>query len=145
MANISEPYMLKRDLKESQRLDTQHVFMRALSNDHLIHPSIPCETFKTIADVGTGTGVWLQDVAQSLLASDSVSKDTEFVGFDVSAQQFPPKENTGISFVVQNIAKPFPPQYRDKFDLVHVRLLSYAIKAEDLEMAVENVVQILRQ
>lgn len=145
MTDSNEPYMSQRDREESQRLNTQHEFLRALCSDHLIHPSIQCESLKAIADIGTGTGVWLQDVAHDLLASGEAFKDIEFVGFDVSAQQFPHNEKPGMEFVVQSIAEPFPQQYHEKFDLVHIPLLSYAIKTEDLVKAVENVVQILRE
>ena len=137
--------MLQRDHEESTRLNTQHRFMRALSNDHLIHPSIPLQDVQAIADVGTGTGMWLRDTASQLLSSERATADIEFSGFDISAQQFPRDVSPGMNFHVHNIVESFPPQFHEKFDVVHVRLLSYAIKAKDLENVVRNVVQILRQ
>ena len=144
MTEKNEAYMLQKDPKESMRLNGQHEFMRALSSNNLIHPSIPRNSLQAIADVGTGTGVWLQDTAHELLTSEKPSRNIEFVGFDVSPQQFPHNRNKGMAFVTHSIIEPFPEQYREKFDLVHVRLLSYAIKAHDLLKAVENVVEILR-
>lgn len=126
------------------RLDTQHQFMRALSNGHLIHPSIPLHGVQAIADVGTGTGMWLRDTASQMLSSERATQSIEFWGFDISAQQFPPEESPGTKFQVHNIVDSFPPQFHEKFDVVHVRLLSYAIKAKDLEKVVDNIVQILR-
>lgn len=40
--------------------------------------------------------------------------------------------------------KPFPTEHHEKFDLVNVRLVSYAIKGADLDRVVQNVVQLLR-
>ena len=144
MTENNEAYMLQRDPKESMRLNGQHEFMRALSSNNLIHPSIPRKSLQAIADVGTGTGVWLQDTAHDLLTSGQPSRNIEFVGFDISPQQFPQNANKGMDFVIHSIIEPFPQQYHERFDLVHVRLLSYAIKARDLLKAVENVVEILR-
>ena len=144
MNESNEAYMLQRDSKESMRLNGQHEFMRALSSNHLIHPSIPRGSLQAIADVGTGTGVWLEDTTHDLLTLGNPSGNIELVGFDVSPQQFPQSRNEGMDFVTHDIIEPFPQQYREEFDLVHVRLLSYAIKAHDLLKAVENLVEILR-
>lgn len=140
-----EAYMLRRDHGESRRLNVQHDFMRALCNDQLLHPSIPGENLQAVADVGAGTAVWLQDVAHNLLASSKATRDTEFVGFDISDQQFPVDRMPGMKLLVHNMTESFPLQYHGKFDIVHVRLLSYAIPAIDLMKTVENVVEILRQ
>ena len=51
MADHNDPYMLQRDHKELNRLDTQHQFIRALCHYHLIHPSIPCQSLQAVADV----------------------------------------------------------------------------------------------
>ena len=160
-----EAYMLQRNSTESTRLNTQHAFFLALAHAQLIHPSIPRQNLRAIADVGTGTGVWLRETAQELVNDTKRTHDSsagggvgggavhdhEFVGFDISPSQFPHPEdeaasgNAHVDFVVHDITEPFPPQYHGKFDLVHVRLLSYAIKAADLARVVENVVQILRK
>ena len=140
-----EAYMLSRDHEESKRLDVQHEFIRSLGHGHLLHPSIPRKGLQAVADVGTGTGVWLRDFAASLRSSTHSHENATFVGFDISLQQFPPVKLPGIDFVIHDITKPFPQKYHERFDLVHVRLLSYALKALDLKKAVNNVVQILRK
>ena len=68
-----------------------------------------------------------------------------FIGFDVSDGQFPCDERSGQEYVLHDAAKPFPLQYHDKFDLVHLRFLSYGIKAHQLEDFVDNVSQIIRE
>ena len=154
-----EAYMLQRNPTESTRLNIQHKFFLALAHNHLIHPSIPHQPLHAIADVGTGTGVWLRETAQELVNESHPTHDSsasavdgyEFVGFDISPSQFPRLDDEGVpgngqvDLVVHDITDPFPLQYHGKFDLVHVRFLTYAIKAADLGRVVENIVQILRK
>ena len=146
--------MLPRNSAESIRLNSQHAFLYELAHGQFIHSSIPCLDIHSVADVGTGTGIWLQELATSdTLKCDEKLADrqcggVDYVGFDISATQFPSdgeKMGKGIKFVVHDAAKSFPTQYHGKFDLVNVRLLSYAIKAEDLRSVVENVVEIMGQ
>ena len=137
-----EAYMLSRDHDESRRLDAQHHFCRALAHGHLVQPSIPESGLRDIADVGCGTGIWLREAAQELATQNDRVK---FTGFDISALQFPKDRVHGVDFVVHDAVEPFPPRYREKFDLVQVRLLSYALKAQDLQNAVENIISILRK
>ena len=137
----NEAYMLRRNHEESKRLDAQHHFARALAHGSLIQPSIPQSSLRKVADVGTGTGAWLREAAQELTAPNL---PTSFTGFDISGQQFPTDRIKGVDFVVHDIVLPFPQQYHGYFDLVHVRLLSYALKAQDLTAVVENIVQIIR-
>ena len=147
MAN-KEEYMLQRDSQESKRLNAQHDFMLALSCGHLTHPSIPVGSFRTVADVAAGTGIWLRQLAASPeFAGQSESERTTFVGFDISSQQFPPADELppNVCFKIQDFLEPFPVEYHEKFDFVNVRLLSYVIRAVDLEKVVRHILQILRK
>ena len=144
MAN-GEAYMLQRNPEESRRLDTQHEFLRALAHGEPIHPSVPRQRLRAVADVATGTGVWLQETLRELTTGQSDPRGVDFVGFDISPSQFPEGKMPGIDFVVHDVREAFPHRYHARFDLVHVRLLSYAIKAQDLMTVVENVVEILSQ
>lgn len=134
--------MLGRDEEESKRLDAQHMFFRQLTNGSLLHRSIDRSSLQTVADVGTGTGIWLREAARELPTAE---KQIEFTGFDISAQQFPTDDLPNMEFAVHNVVESFPPQYHAKFDVVHVRFLSYALKAQDLETAVKNIVHIIRK
>lgn len=138
----NEAYMLQRDSVESSRLETQHEFLKALAHGHLIPPCIPTLSLRAIADVGTGTGVWLKDVAQAL--DHHQHPELEFLGFDISPKQFPSQKDR-LKFVVHDMTKPFDKRHHEHFDLVNVRLLSYALKTQQLKQAVANVVQLLRQ
>lgn len=139
--------MLTRDGQESQRLDAQHDYMRQLSYGHLVHPSIPTHQLHAVADVATGTGLWLRQLANDpALPKAADNQRQSFVGFDISPQQFPPPESLSphVAFVVHDMVNPFPPEYHQRFDLVNVRLVSYAVKAVDLGKVVKNILQILR-
>ena len=135
-----EAYMLNRSQEESTRLDAQHYYMRHLARGNLVQPCVPRTNLRAIADVATGTGIWLREAAQELTTSNGT---IEFTGFDISAQQFPKEDIHGVTFVEHDVVKTFPPEYHGKFDLVHVRLLSYALRAQDLENSVRNIIQIL--
>jgi len=143
---VTEEYMLRRDPEESRRLDAQHEFMRQLSTGHLVHPSIPCAKIKSVADVATGTGIWLRELAASpTFLNPSNVKQRSFVGFDISPQQFPSSEElqSGVCLVIHDMTETFPLRYHENFDLVNVRLVSYVLKALELEKVVRNILQLL--
>lgn len=104
--------MLPRDSDGSKRLNSQHAFMFNLSNGRLIHPSISCKDLRAMADVATGTGVWLREVAASQVVTSQTDDSTKraFTGFDISPQQFPSAADLtpGVEFVVHDMTEPFP-------------------------------------
>ncbi|KAL9120743.1 MAG: hypothetical protein Q9187_002696, partial [Circinaria calcarea] len=150
--------------QETARLNSHHEFLVHLSNNHLLHPCIPLSSVHRIADIGTGTGIWLQDVAESLHHLGSFShnhhshhhprrhsrqkKKPELVGFDLSAELFPKSEEDGptkrMRFVVQDVTRPFGTEWRGRFDVVHVRGLQYFLRERDVKAVVENLGEILR-
>ena len=142
-----EVYQLTRDKKESTRLNEQHRWIRDLCYGNLVHKSIPLKQVKTIADIGTGTGIWMEDLAAHLKASPEMKeKKFEFVGFDLSSDQFPAGGNdTDAEFVVHNVMEPFPVRYHGKFDLIHIRLLVAALRPQDLQGVILNISELLRK
>ncbi|KAI4253280.1 MAG: hypothetical protein LQ352_003777 [Teloschistes flavicans] len=146
-SGTGETYMLPRDTQESQRLDAQHEYFRQISYGHLIHPSIPARQLHAVADVATGTGVWLRQLADDPTVPRPVQgQESSFVGFDISRQQFPAAESLPphVKFVVHDMVEAFPAEYHQRFDLVNVRLVSYAIKGSDLDRVVRNITQLLK-
>ncbi len=116
--------------------------MRQLAHGSLFHHSIPLADVRTIADVATGTGIWLRETAQELATSGG---RINLMGFEISAQQFPKDEIPRVKFIEHSVVRPFPPEHHGNFDVVNIRLLSYALKAQDLKVAVRNISQILRE
>ena len=144
---MTNEYMLKRDKNESKRLDFQHEFTKAMGHGKLLHPSIALHNVRAIADVGTGTGVWLDDVAEFLQDPTQNGEAPELVGFDISAEQFPSAKDRppNVDLVVHDMTSRFPEKYHGRFDIVNIRYLEYALKESDLQEAVENIAEILRK
>jgi hypothetical protein len=67
----ADTYGLTRDAKESSRLNAQHAVWKT-NIGFLLHPriakSIPSNA--RIGDVGTGTGVWITELAKEQQGSD---------------------------------------------------------------------------
>ncbi|KAK3315826.1 hypothetical protein B0H66DRAFT_271949 [Apodospora peruviana] len=140
-------YLLNRDSKESARLIAQHEWLGELVGCN-VHPTITSTLLKDpqsggklrIADVATGTAIWLLDLAKTL------PSDTQFHGFDISAAQFPPSEArpSNVSLHEHNVTEPFPEEYIGSFDLVAVRLITAGLRGDDWTKAVKNVESLLR-
>ncbi|KAJ5160377.1 uncharacterized protein N7482_007381 [Penicillium canariense] len=93
-----------------------------------------------IADIATGTGIWLKDVSREL---GTTATQCYYHGFDISPDQFP-KNPGNIDFSVHDITKPFPEEHRNRYDLVHVRLLVAAIEESEYKVAISNIYAILK-
>ncbi|OGM48428.1 hypothetical protein ABOM_003398 [Aspergillus bombycis] len=123
------------------RLDVQHDLLVKVSRNTLIHPSIPTGKVVSIADIATGTGIWLRDLSRSLSEVPGVQR--YYHGFDISSAQFPPADDS-IKFSVHDITVPFPEEHWNRYDLVHVRLLVAALAEPDYRAAVANIYQLLK-
>lgn len=145
MAPSQATYMLSdRDAQsnESQRLNAQHDLIIRAFRGQLLHPSIPpLSSHSAIADIGTGTGTWLNDIARA----SSPSQDLKLVGFDISSEKFSQEKEEGVELLVHDITKPFDEKWHAQFDVVHLRLLVYAIREKDVGEVVKNVTELLRK
>jgi SAM-dependent methyltransferase len=125
-------------------LRIQHKWMLAITGGFHIHPSIPV-TLDTpnlrIADVGTGTGIYLIDLASMLPAS------AQLHGFDISTAQFPPPEKLpkNVSLHQQDMRFPFKEEFIGTFDIVDVRLTFLGIRGDEWIEAVKNVTALLSE
>lgn len=141
----SEVYQLDRDERESIRLNTQHGFIKDLNLGRLVHDRIPQHQIRAVADVATGTGVWLQDYASQVAGREqTLGEGCTFVGFDISPLQFPTRQDA-MQFVVHDMTRPFPKQYHGVFDLVNIRLVVAGIPIVKLKDVLVNILQILRK
>ena len=112
---------------------------------YLIHPSIPQDAILSIADIGCGTGVWLEEVAK-VLPDSADSKKRTYYGFDISMAMFPPDSERGnIKYAKMDILDPVPEEYHARFDLVSIRFLCVAVKAAALGQALRNAEQMISQ
>ncbi|GAB7349491.1 hypothetical protein MBLNU459_g0202t1 [Dothideomycetes sp. NU459] len=144
MSNQGESYALGRDFLAQHRLNYQHTLWRQTFG-YYIHPSIPTTSDQTlrIADVATGSAIWLLEVAETL-----PSPTTRLSGFDISSQQYPPStflpSNVELgTFDMMDPAGP-PAHLQGKFDIVHVRLLACIIRDNNVAPALSALIKLLK-
>ncbi|KAI9646935.1 hypothetical protein NHQ30_004935 [Ciborinia camelliae] len=143
-APTQEHYLLsRRDEEEKDRLDQQSNIIGIVRDGHVLDPSIPKQNIYRIADVATGTGIWLREVAAELV-DGGYSSPLKTVGFDISAKQFPKTSPPENKFVVWDMTTSFPQEYHRSFDVVHVRLVILALKVEQIKDVVQNIVELLK-
>ena len=128
------PYLLPKDPLEDQRLNYQHdVLYRTISN-HYLAPISPATT--SILDVGTGTGIWVRDMA-------ILFPQAQIIGVDVSLASLPTPLPPTCLFVQANTLNglPFPDA---QFAFTHQRLLVAGIPARHWPAAVGELVRVTR-
>jgi len=133
-------YYLPRDTSESARLAAQHkVWMTNIG--YILNPHIASQLPPNarIADVGTGTGIWLED-----LAAESKDKQYHYQGFDLSKSQLAKDLSETFDFDILNILESIPSQWAGKFDVVHAKLLTCGLAEEDWLTAAKHMLQLLK-
>ncbi|MCJ1377483.1 hypothetical protein MMC17_000578 [Xylographa soralifera] len=124
------------------RLNAQH-FLWQRQLRFRVHPdiSLPKDRDLRIADVGTGTGAWLFEVAGEF------PSNTILDGFDISTAQFPDENDlpANISLKILDIGGgDLPDSVVGKYDLVHIRLFAFAILNNDPTPILRNLVRMLK-
>ena len=137
------------NVEENERLNSQHEMIKhGILHGQLIHPSICTSGSKpAIADLGCGTGIWLDDVANTLLRDGHATTpdSATLVGFDTNPNAFNPNPAPGVQLVEHDCTQPFNPKYIGAFDIVNIRGLAYALPRESFSRLIENAVQLLSQ
>ncbi|KAL9065489.1 MAG: hypothetical protein Q9161_008194 [Pseudevernia consocians] len=139
-----DSYMLGRDYYASARLAMLHLLIHAQFG-YLIHPSIklPSATGSEeplrIADVGTGTGIWIGEVTREL-------PDAHVDGFDISDEQYPPESWYGpnASLSKLDIFKPLPEKLKKKYDVVHLRFFMTIASDDNIQIVISNLKDMLK-
>lgn len=134
------PYALPKDLEEGQRLNLQHYIFRYALKGNYAAP-LP-ETVATILDVGSGTGIWGQEMAQRFPAARVFGLDLEpphSVSLAASATVAP----SNYHFVQGNLLEglPFPD---GMFDYTHQRMLVMGIPLRRWPDAVRELVRVTK-
>lgn len=130
---------------EDLRLDRQHFLVKAaLTHDHLLHPHLPADprsAIRAVADIGCGTGVWLNDVARTHFAD--LTPPPALVGFDISAAKFAKLHEPGVQLLEHDCRLPFPRDRHATFDLVNIQLLVYSMPEDDLRKILAHAAALL--
>ncbi|KAI4233490.1 MAG: hypothetical protein LQ352_008247 [Teloschistes flavicans] len=92
-----------------------------------------------IADVGTGAGLFLRQLAE-------VYPQATLRGFDISSAMYPTPQElpANVELHVMDVKQPPPPEEHHRYDVVHARLLFAAMTAVDWEVALHNMRLLLK-
>ncbi|KAL9093259.1 MAG: hypothetical protein Q9165_004000 [Trypethelium subeluteriae] len=127
-------------LTRPTRLNYMHWMLKAICG-YLLHPKVPRGSLQGIrvADVGTGSGIWLLELAEELPTTSTLE------GFDISGQQYPPPEwwASNMKLMEHDAFKPFPQQYIGAYDVVNARFLLTLIRSPEAVPFLENLVTLL--
>ncbi|KAF8066012.1 S-adenosyl-L-methionine-dependent methyltransferase [Lyophyllum atratum] len=123
-ASAVAEYILPGDESERKRLEGQHRLIVSLNDGKVVLPVYKPSPGDHILDSGTGTGIWILELAKSYPPS------VTFTGIDISSDHFPLAPPSNISFHVKSILD-VSDDWTNKFALVHQRLLLLGIKEKD--------------
>lgn len=106
---------------------------------YLLHPNVVAQLplDAHVADVATGTGIFLQYVHRE-------RPESTLHGFDISSDLFPETTHQNVTLSTMDVKKPVPEDLRGKYDLVHVRMLAAAMLPEEWAPVVRNVSMLLK-
>ncbi|KAI1122476.1 S-adenosyl-L-methionine-dependent methyltransferase [Nemania abortiva] len=140
MADSQPEYVFTRDYIDNNRINLQHYQWVQLFGYHL-HPSIPAVGSQhRIADVGTGTGVWLTDLSAHLPAT------VQLDGLDVSLKAIPPVEwlPSNVSFRQWDIREAVPEDLVGQYDIVHIRLFIFVLLDKEVPEILQKLTMLLK-
>ncbi|KAI1170960.1 S-adenosyl-L-methionine-dependent methyltransferase [Nemania sp. FL0916] len=140
MAGSKPEYVFTRDYLDRNRLNLQHYQWVELFG-YRIHPKIPpVGPQHRIADVGTGSGVWLMDLSSRLPASARLD------GLDVSLEATTPTEwlPSNVSFREWDIKQEPPEDLVGQYDIVHVRLLIFVLLDDEIPSVLQRLMKLLK-
>ena len=131
-------YVMDRSHAAACRLNLQfYLWKDALRFN--IHPSVPVQERSSIADVGTGTAIWMIDVARQL-------PEAQIVGFDVDLTQAPHSQwlPHNVTLRSWDVFEDPPSDLIGKYDIVHVRLLVLVIPDGKPQSVLRNLFKLLK-
>lgn len=137
-SSAQDAYILNRDIFATIRLNCQHwIWHQELGYN--IHPSIKVPSHGRIADLATGTGAWLLEVARE-------RPDAQCDGFDINLDQAPPQIwlPSNISLRTWNVYESPPPELIGAYDMVHIRLLAVVVRDKNTLPIIKNAALLLK-
>lgn len=129
------PYFFPKDINEQDRLNFQHYALRHLLKGNYLSPLEENEVHD-ILDVGSGSGIWVQEMSQEFPRAKAIGIDIEL---PLSKQPMPKNS----LFLQGNILNGLPFQ-DEAFDFVHERLLAAAIPAASWQPVVDELARVTR-
>jgi SAM-dependent methyltransferase len=136
----SPEYVFTRDYLDNNRINLQHYLVVQLFG-YRIHPSIPVKDVNNprIADIGTGTGIWLTDLADEFPAT------VQLDGLDISFDAAPPRDwlSPNMNLHHWDIKAEVPEHLVGVYDVVNVRHFAFVLQQSDLKGVLDNLFKLL--
>ena len=132
-------YPMDRSHAAACRLNLQYYLWKDALK-FTIHPSIEITANSVIADVATGTAMWLIDVARQ-------NPGVQLDGLDIDLKQAPHPQwllPSNITLRTWNIFENPPSDLVGKYDFVHVRLLVLVIEGDKPQNVIRNIAKLLK-
>ncbi|ORZ03281.1 S-adenosyl-L-methionine-dependent methyltransferase [Syncephalastrum racemosum] len=138
--NATSSYWFPRDFEEMDRLIGQHFAIKTLFDGENIYGKgkslLNLEKGAKILDIACGPGTWLMDVATEYPNCECVGVDM----VDVFPTDIRP---SNVKFQVGDVMQRLPFE-DDTFDFIHVRLMLVALKKEEWEPMLREVLRVLK-
>lgn len=134
------PYLLPKDIEEGSRLNLQHYLLRYAIKSNFLAPIE--EPVQHILDVGSGTGIWGQEVARQFPSARIFGLDLEppqSLTLSASVALAPPNYHFVEGNVLQGL--PFPDQ---TFHFTHQRMLVLAIPSQEWPSVIREMIRVTR-
>ncbi|KAK1143257.1 hypothetical protein N8T08_006957 [Aspergillus melleus] len=135
----NDQYLLSRDYIDCSRLNLQHSLWTQMFG-YLLHPDIDTTNRDLkIADVGTGTGAWLTDLAPHLPSTCQLD------GYDLDIAQAPPTEwlPPNMRLRTWDAFSPVPDDLVGQYDIVHIKLFVFVVKGDPTAL-LRNLLTLLK-
>ncbi|KAL8715402.1 MAG: hypothetical protein Q9220_000735 [cf. Caloplaca sp. 1 TL-2023] len=131
-------YMMDRSYLAACRLNLQHYLWKDALG-YSIHPSISLPPEPIIADIATGTAMWLIDVARACPSA-------YLEGMDLDLSQAPSSQWLPSNARLRrwDIFTDVPDNMIGKYDFVHVRLLVLVLSREDAPEFLRKMLRMLK-
>lgn len=139
-SHSTDNYLLSRDYVASARLNLQH-YLWQQAYGYYLHPDIPItKCTSRIADVGTGSGIWLMDVARQLPQSMQLD------GIDIDLSQCPPQEwlPSNVKLRQWDVFAEVPQDMVESYDIVCLRHFIMVVKDNDPAPLLQSVLKLLK-
>ncbi|KXN83906.1 hypothetical protein AN958_00986 [Leucoagaricus sp. SymC.cos] len=113
---------LPHDDEERDRLILQSNLLLRTFDSRVLHAPVQLTDADWVLDAGTGTGTWLQDLAQQ------TSTNPFYIGIDIEPSLLPDPHTL----------------WTNKFTIVHQRLLCGALRRHEWEIAIKEMYRVLK-
>lgn len=120
------------------------MLIKKLCNDRLLHQtvqrSIDSRSSTRVADIATGTAIWLTEL------SDVLPADCQLHGFDISRDQYPPNEwlPKNVFLHEHDAFTPFAPEFLGSFDVVNLRFFITLLNGDNIQTLLRNLKALLK-